>query len=97
MNIKTIYSWLVYSSANADKLSATIKGIGGTVVSYLALLSLLHINVDANSVTSLFETAALFVSQAGIVIGTGVSLAGVVRKIWLTLKGDNQVLKGLGY
>lgn len=84
MNIlRTIVRWLIYSSANQEKISLTIKG----AVSYLLLafisLGLIHEIPSLNHLSSDVETAVLQVLQA---ISLLISAYGLFRKIFITIK-----------
>lgn len=86
--LKTIWTWIVRSSADPKKISLTIKAgflaAAGYAVFAAGLFGLP--GLTEASVSGVGESVAQFVEQA-YVVGTGfVTLYGLVRKIALTVK-----------
>lgn len=80
-----IWNWLVWSSANTDKISLTLKGF----IPYLAIL-LAWKGIDQAVVAPMVGSAVdglvgLIVNITQVVSGL-VALLGLVRKIYNTIK-----------
>ena len=81
-----IYNWIMKSSANPENLSLTIKGILGTIVFVAVSFGANYtFNVDALS----YDITNV-ISQIGIVISSLITIYGLVRKIYLTIKNSSQ-------
>ena len=78
-----LLSWLVRSSKDPNKVALTIKGLGGTLVSVLAVfglgLSLDDVNGFADGLASVLANGTALVSAA-------LALWGFGRKIVLSFK-----------
>lgn len=85
----------MYSSANAEKYSLTIKGLITFVPTLVTFLTLVHINVDPNTLTGLVDGLAVFVSQFGMFVGGGLLLLGSFRKALRSWHGENDVTNTL--
>ena len=83
--LKKIWDWLVTSSADPAKLSATVKGILGTAASVLVLLSpLVHVQISNEQVSTIIDlTAQIVVSCCAVISAIG-AILGFARKIYLT-------------
>lgn len=99
-----IWLWVVYSSANADKISLSIKGAGGVIVTVAFLLiGVFHFNVSQVQVTDLFDAAMLAVSAtltalsyASAAVSAWAVVWGLCRKIVTTMAGENEVVASFG-
>jgi len=81
-----VYNWLMKSSANPENLSLTIKGILSTIVFVAVSFGANYtFNVDVMS----YDIANV-ISQIGIVISSLITIYGLVRKIYLTIKNSSQ-------
>jgi hypothetical protein len=74
--------WLIRSSVNPEKISLTIKGVIGVIVFLAANWG---INISFNIDTLSYDIANV-VSQLSVLISTIVTIYGLVRKIYFTLK-----------
>lgn len=84
--VKT-FNWLVLSSADANKLSATITGsIWFTIISTIA--TLMHIDGFSN----VADHGISFLVGAGQFISAAYALYGAIRKVKRTVGGTNAVL-----
>lgn len=92
--LKTIFQWFVYSSENADKLSRTIKGLSSFIPSVVLLFTVLHINVDGNTLLQLLDGIAIFVTALGTAVTAGYTVIAFLIKIWTTINGSNEVILG---
>ena len=93
--LKKIKDWLVYSSANPDKYSLTIKGVAGYVASIvvMAIAVFFSVTVATTEITPLVDMFADLTTQFFIVVAEitkmltlAVAFFGAVRKIWYTIK-----------
>lgn len=88
--IKSIVRWFVYSSADKEKLSNTIKGVTGFMV--VASTALAGLGIGSAQITQedgeLLADALVTVAQYfGLAITSVYAAAGLVRKIYLTYTG----------
>lgn len=89
-NIKAVGWWLIMSSADPTKYSATIKGIGlGTIPVIIALTGVTGAHFDSDTLTSLVDTISSIVQISLTLIATAWSLYGILRKGYLTFVGEN--------
>lgn len=87
--------WLVKSSADATKMSLAVKSFLGLMVPFIVATSgLMHVQVSSEALTIVIDSIAQFIVVVGGVI-TGLGMAwGILRKIWLTIIGENDVVAG---
>ena len=91
--LKNIGNWLLWSSENSNKISLTIRGLAGFIPSAVLLFAALHIDVSANQLADFVESLVALVSTFGAFVGAVAFLYGIVRKISLTILGQNDALK----
>lgn len=85
--MKSIIDALIWSSVNPDKISLSIKA---GVPFILAILALFQVHIDINPLVD----QLILVVNAGIIFITGVvTMYGLLRKMWLTLTGNNKSLQ----
>lgn len=85
--MKTIFNWLVLSSADPEKYAATLKGsILFTAATGIA--ALLHINGFSN----VADNGVAFVVETSRALSMGYALYGALRKLTRTVSGTNVVL-----
>lgn len=73
-----IWDWIIYSSANSEKFSLTLKGL----IPFLVLLKIGDVNT-LGSMADQIVNAVIFIAQ----IGTGaITLFGIIRKIVFSIK-----------
>ena len=75
--MRKIFQWLVYSSANPQLISLTLKG-------FIPLLLLL--GIDATAGQELTDVLSQSILAIGLVATSLTTLYGLVRKILLTFK-----------
>lgn len=90
--LKKIYNWIVLSSNDPSQVSLTIKGIGGLIVSTGSFWALLHLPVSPDSVTSIFDSFATLATQILGAVSTLATLYGMIRKLGLTILGQNKAI-----
>lgn len=74
--MKQIFDWVVKSSADPEKVSLTIKG--GIVLAAF-------VGIDSSVVTQVGNELAHLIATLGIAVSSGVTLYGLLRKIYITL------------
>lgn len=86
--------WLVWSSADPEKHSMTIKamltGYAAWMLQQISLacgLGLVCVNVDSESINQLIEAIGILVSTVLYMVAAGFGLYGVIRKIINTVMG----------
>lgn len=89
--ITKAYDWVVWSSANAEKYSATLKALlsGGAAV---FLLSLVHLNLPVEDVNSLLDVLVTIAQTSATILTAVFTAVGLIRKIVHTLTGNNDLL-----
>lgn len=90
---KTI-QWLLLSSADPTKMSLAIKGIlMGIIPVIVSLTGLTGIaGVDASSLTIAVDAIASIVQVALTIVSSAMTLYGLIRKLWTTIVGENEVI-----
>jgi|GEM_PF-2883593 len=93
--VDLIARWIVLSSANPSEVSLTIKGaLVGALPLIMAGIGLAHLNIGQDAITPIFDTIASIVQGLLTLVSLGVMLYGMLRKVWLSIKGTNQVNAG---
>lgn len=88
-----LVNWLLLSSADSSKLSLTIKGASVGVITVLTMVSgLAHIQLPSDTLTALFDTAVGSLQALAVVLSGIATAVGLLRKLWLTARGENAVL-----
>ena len=85
--MNTFINFILFSSANSNKLSLSIKAGIPFVV---AILALFNVNVDINPIA---DQLILVLNTLFALVAGAVTLFGLLRKVYLTWKGENEVLK----
>lgn len=92
--MKTFIQWLVYSSVDADKISATLKGLAGFIPSLAVFLVAVHLKVTPDTLLAVLNGIILVISAISGLATAIVTVAGAVRKLYTTASGTNAVLNG---
>lgn len=91
--IQLAWSWLVYSSTNSAKLSASIKGAIATVLVVVSTLAGdVNISLLGDNVNQIIDGALAGVQALVGLVSSVYMVFGLVRKIVTTLKGTNAVI-----
>lgn len=86
-----IYEWIVWSSKNAEKWSLTSKSfITGSAV--IGILTMFKIVLPTEDINSLLDNLVIFVQGLGTVATAAVSAYAIIRKIYRTMAGKNDLL-----
>lgn len=87
-------NWLIWSSTNPAKVSATIKGLGMYLIPVVLTVSGLTgiATPDQEGLTAILDMIATALTVLGTIVASIVTLVGVVRKIITTWQGTNAVL-----
>ena len=92
--IKTVWNWVVYSSANANKFSLTLKGIAGialTVISFkYGIQNMQSVNTQVSTIIDMLIAAA---QDAVMLISICSTIYGAFRKVILTAQGTAATLQ----
>lgn len=84
--------WLMYSSENASKISRTVKGFSVFVPTLVILLSLVHMNVDQDSILSVINQAVEAITAIGVAGSAIYTLFAAIVKVSTTVRGENDVV-----
>ncbi len=88
--IKKLWQWVVYSSVNSDKISLSVKGILGTIVTVATIvLGLANIHVGSALTSQLIDSVITLIQAWAGLISALVAVGGIVRKIFITVKGQH--------
>lgn len=79
--MESLLQWLVQSSANPEKVSTTIKGFLLTHIG-IAMMIVSYYNLPYST-----EKVTALIGLVTGLIGTALSLFGICRKLYYTLKG----------
>lgn len=87
-------NWLIWSSANPAKVSATLKGLGLYLIPVVLTVSGLTgiATPDQEGLTAVLDMIASAITVLGTIVASIVTLVGIVRKIITTWQGTNAVL-----
>jgi len=92
--LKTFWRWLVYSSADANKFSLTVKAVLiGALTFATTLAGFAQVQLPTEQLTVLVDQL-IFVLQTFIGLCAGITAVyGAIRKLSLTYLGENAALK----
>jgi len=91
--IKKVWSWLKYSSVNADSISMTFRGIATLIVPIvLYVANIYKLNIDNGTVTAVVDSISTTIIVVGGFIGAAITVVGSLRKIWTSVNGTNEVI-----
>ena len=86
-----VWNWLVWSSANPDKISGTVKwGLTsvGTILTVIAGFG--NIQFPTAAWTSLMDSVIQLTQIALVTVATLGTVVAGIRKVWLTVKPSPQ-------
>lgn len=91
--LKTIWSWLVYSSVNADKISMTLKGLAvGLIPVIIVVFSLYNVQLESVKLNGIVDSLSDIVFAVSALVSAISVTWGAFRKLWTTVHGTNAVL-----
>ncbi len=91
--IKNIWNWVVYSSADSNKLSLTLKGIAGFILAIISYrYGIQNYSAVNSQVTMLIDMLITALQDAITLISIGATIYGTFRKIILTAQGTADTL-----
>lgn len=98
--IKKVWAFLVYSSANADKISLTLKGVLASAVTVvLFAVGFFHFNIQVEQITNIstliqvaFNASLTALSYAVAAVTAWAVVWGAIRKAINTEDGTNASL-----
>jgi hypothetical protein len=91
--IKNIINWFALSSAEPGKTALTVKGLlvgGVAAITYLAGIG--HITLPSPEITAAVDGITNFVQAALVAVSSAMTVWGLIRKVYLTFKGEHQSL-----
>ena len=90
-SLNTLARWIVVSSADPAEISLTIKGVLlGTIPTIMFAVGLAHLNIGQDQLTALFDAVAALVQTLFTVVAAVLTVYGMVRKLWNTIKAHQQ-------
>lgn len=93
--IEKIWSWLVYSSTNSQKISLSIKGAIGTILVTVSLFAGdINIPLLGDLLNSVIDSGFMVIQSAVGLVSAIAMLLGAFRKVYTTLTGKNDVVLG---
>ena len=75
--MKIILNKIIWSSQNSDKISLTLKGISGLV---LTLSALFQVGITPNDWDTFSEAIIGVLSASGIIMSSIITIYGLIRK-----------------
>ena len=91
--LKKFLTWLLISSENPYKWSLTIKGTLTMGITYVLFFAgIFHVNIAQNDLKNLVDVAVKIVETTLTLISVIATGCGLVRKIALTITGENKVV-----
>ena len=94
--LKNVWNWLVLSSANANKISLTVKGVLMSILPVLLyVMPMFNIQTSHDQLASVVNDIGTIIVVFGGAVSAGVTVYGLLRKIGTTLTGNNDVINNL--
>jgi hypothetical protein len=88
--ITLAWNWLVYSSADPKKVSLSVKGALTVASSFIiGIVAIFGVGVSNDDIANIIEAISLVVEMALVLFGAVMSLIGLVRKVYRTIKGEH--------
>lgn len=93
--LKSIWAWLVYSSADSRKLSLTVKGALTSIIPFVIVAgNLTNLQLQNEDLENVVDGIVLVI-EAGLGLVAAITfIYGAIRKVWRTLMGEHL---GLNY
>jgi len=93
--LKRALQWLVKSSEDSHKWALTVKALLlGIVPAILYFANLTSVQLSSETLTAVIDLIAQLITYVGGAIAALGFAWGVLRKIILTIKGENDVVLG---
>ena len=91
-SLNTLARWIVVSSADPAEISLTIKGVlVGTIPTVMFAVGVAHLGIGQDQLTALFDAVANLVQVLRTGVAAAMTVYGMVRKLWNTIKAHQQV------
>lgn len=95
---KKVWYWLVKSSADATQKSLTVKAfLTGLIPGILFFANVMHLQLDNVVLTQIIDGIAQVIVYVGGAITAVAFVIGLIRKVWTTLRGTNDVVTSWRY
>lgn len=91
--IKQIAAWIWFSSKDSSKVSLTVKSIGLGLVTILTIAAgMAQVSIPSSTdLSQIVDSVVALVQGILMVVSLGGTVWGLVRKIYLTMRGENDV------
>jgi hypothetical protein len=94
--IKKATTWLVYSSSDATKYSVTIKSAFAGLITVATVYSgIAHVTLPTEDLTRISDAVIVIVQSFFLIVSSLAFVYGSVRKIYLTVTGQNSTVTKL--
>lgn len=88
-----IWNWLVKSSADADKISLTVKGgLLSIIPIAIFVFKAFNIEIGTDQLNSVADSVVALIGIFAAIVSSIQIAVGMIRKIWTTLDGTNSVI-----
>ncbi len=92
--INKAIAWIVFSSKDPQKVSLTVKGVLlGLVPVIITGFNLAHVDLPTDTLTTLVDAVVQTINSGLTIIAGVMTFWGMVRKIHLTVTGENQIVQ----
>jgi hypothetical protein len=92
--LKSGWNWLVFSSADPERISLFVKSVLMGVVTYATILAgLAHITLPSDIITQLIDSLVSIVQNVLMLVAALTGAVGLIRKIGTTIYGTNKVIQ----
>lgn len=91
--LKLFWTWLVKSSVDANSTSLTVKAfLYGLIPVAVSIANVAHWQVGSAQLTNVVDLIGQFITVVGGAIAALACAGGLIRKIFNTITGENEVL-----
>lgn len=92
--LNKIWVWLKFSSANPQEVSLTFKAALTAVLTALTVvLGFAHIQLPSDQLTAFMDAGVQLVQAVLLALASAMTVWGVLRKLWTTVRGTNAVIQ----
>jgi len=88
-----IWNWLIKSSADADRISLTVKGSLLSIIPIaIFVFKAFNIEVGSDQLNLVTDSIVALIGIFAALVSSVQIAVGMIRKIWTTLDGTNSVI-----
>lgn len=92
--IQKVWDWVVWSSANSDEVSTSVKGFLTFVITIVSVgAGVGHIQLPGELLTQVVDATIGAVQAIIAALSAVMFLAGIIRKLWRTVRGTNVAIQ----